>query len=772
MDTTEPGAAPETGPQVETPAAESKTPSPSRKRPRDFAADLKGLTPSGDEGDGGHIDSSPRTKKQRVGQGDSDDEAQSVDDGEVSESNDDDDGEISESDDDDDGASSRHSEASRSSRPRKMSPRNAEKPSGTPAPVTTNGYNPGISLGVRTSFAGRTAANTAPAKSTPLFASARSRSASPEASEQSEEGEAEEGEEADDGDQEGPSAGASEGTISTPASNQAKSPAGAASAAAPATFKSGAITWTVPATAPFSIPKNSALRKPAGWRSVLDIWITAFLKENMEYAEGVNKQVLVLGLNSYINTNVGKQKGAKNSVTKARSAVTKMWAGIDQKALDKLVAECKQDAQRELDEEGSSSSESGGDSDNEADQEDGEVFDLDTDEELTQQQLYYPGAADPSQYCLSCSGIGHKAKECPQRSCRFCSSFKHTSYGCPTKRRCSRCYALGHSSKSCTEKLALTAEERDPCAFCGAPHLEAECSEIWRSYNPGAVTRRTVKTIPTFCFTCGRQGHYGPECGLPGRGPKIAGPTTWSQANRDLYIDPASDAVAIGWANVDSASASAVPSAFHIRGHAGPRRTHTHFVSSDDSDDGFIQEPIRNTNNARSQQRTQGRSGAGSIRISSNIASGGPPRNAAQSQRRRDEREFSPPPPLPPGGGGGGGGFSALSSRNGGNNRAAGADAGAGAGAGGNNGGNWQPPLPSGPPPPMPSGYASLPPRPNARSSHRGGGNGGGGGGGSRAHGGGAPPSRPRGGGGQRSQNRGRGGGGGGGGGRGRGGRR
>ncbi|KAJ1326738.1 protein AIR1/2 [Microdochium nivale] len=736
MEAAEPGAAPSTGETLQKgdPDVASTMPSPvpSHKRPRDLVADLRGLTPSRDEDDSGDEGASPRAKKQRLREATSDAETQSVDDGEVSESDDDD--------------LSDHPDASRSSRSPQSSPRSAGVAQTSAATARATGYNPGINLGVRTSFAARAAAKAAAAKSTPLFGTAASRSPSPDISVHSKE-EAAEGEDVDEH-QEDYSKEASEATHSTPASTQGKPSAPSATA----TFNSGGITWTVPTTVPFSVPKNSALRKPAGWRSVLDLWITAFLKENMEHAADADKKVLVTSLDSYINTNISKQKGGKNPVIKARSAVTKMWLGIDEKALGKLVAAALQDAERELEEEASVSSESeGGGVDNDPDQEDGEASELDKDEELRQQHRYYPGAADPSQCCLYCSAVGHKAKECPQRSCRFCSSFKHTSYGCPTKRRCSRCYQLGHGSKSCTEKLALTVEERDPCAFCGAPHLEVECSEIWRSYNPSTVLRKTVSSIPTFCHTCGREGHYGPECGLPGRGPKVAGPTTWSQANRDLYIDPTSDAVAIGWANVGSSSATAVQPTFHIRGHATARRTHTHFVSSDDSDDGFIHEPVRNNSNNNSKQRHSARGGgvsgggAGSIRISSNIA----PRN---------ERDFSPPPPAP-------GGFSALSSRNHG-----------GGGGGGRQNNNWQPPLPPGPPPPQSSsGYANLPPRPNQNHGHRQGGSGGGGGGNGGDRSNGPPPSRPRGGGGgggPRSQNRGRGGGGGGGGrGGGRGGR-
>ncbi|KAI2624912.1 hypothetical protein GGR54DRAFT_594154 [Hypoxylon sp. NC1633] len=350
-------------------------------------------------------------------------------------------------------------------------------------------------------------------------------------------------------------------------------------------------------------------------------------------------------------------------------------------------------------------------------------------DELAQQRKYFPGAEDPSQYCLSCSGVGHRAPECPHLRCQSCGSQKHSLFGCPTKQRCSKCGQLGHGSMDCEEKLALASEERGGCAFCSGEHDEFECTEIWRSFKLTAEVHKKVKDIPAFCYTCGAEGHYGPECGLSGRHKKVTGFTTWSQENRLRYIDPNSEDIAIAWVGVNPIPPESEN--FHIRGRAS-KRVHTHFVSSDESEEDLVHAPID-----KSQAR-------GDIRISSNIGSVSQSHNTRyslrsnyQSQGRqngRDERELAPSPPpfTPP--------FTSLPPHT--RTRTKGK--------------SWQPPLPPGPPPPPPplvGGFqgslppappGSLPPRPQTfghehnrdgqgnrggrggRGSYRGGGRGGG----------------------------------------------
>lgn len=310
-------------------------------------------------------------------------------------------------------------------------------------------------------------------------------------------------------------------------------------------------------------------------------------------------------------------------------------------------------------------------------------------EELEQRALYYPGTEEYSTFCTHCTSIRHQSADCPQLTCQFCSSRDHSSWGCPSKQRCSKCRQVGHTVDTCQEKLALAKEEMVPCAFCQCAHTEDECTEIWRSFNPSEVEIRKVKDIPSFCYICGAEGHYGPECGLARKGKQaLSVPHIWSQASRSLYIDPASPNIAIAWAGT-GLNQNRSQSDFHIRGHAR-KQTHIHYVSSDDSEDEFLHAPIQrqtprggiriNTTTSRTPQRQQG--GFSKLR-------------RPESQRRQSEREFSPPPPPPP----------EYQHRN---------------------NGSWQPPLPAGPPPVFPpnirQGFSApltqaapgtLPPRPS-----------------------------------------------------------
>ncbi|ETS81847.1 hypothetical protein PFICI_06849 [Pestalotiopsis fici W106-1] len=316
-----------------------------------------------------------------------------------------------------------------------------------------------------------------------------------------------------------------------------------------------------------------------------------------------------------------------------------------------------------------------------------------TADELEHRKLYFPGSENNPLFCTHCVSTKHASDSCPQLLCQFCGSAEHTRYGCPTKQRCTKCHQIGHANTTCHEKIALAREEREPCAICGSPHTEDQCVEIWKSFNHTEVEIKKVKTIPCFCYTCGNEGHYGPECGLATKGSDLAiDLRIWSSAIRDLYVDPASPNSAIAWIGSDPSQIKPGQN-FNIRGQA-TKKTHIYYVSSDDSDDGFIHEPVQKSGSR------------GNIQINTNLSRPGPPKRGGfsslrrqDSQRRQGQREFSPPPPPPP----------AYYQAN----------------------GSWNPPLPSGPPPPMPEAYTfqgntaslphpppgTLPPRPSNQGS-------------------------------------------------------
>ena len=569
-----------------------------QKRLRDYGEELKGLTSDED----GEVSSPPAAKKAKMHRDGGDSPAESIDDGEIVES-----------------SPSRpvSQDASDMSQAKLAGP-----PSSGPTLKLAVGYNRGLSLGVRTSF-GKGAATPFPAaqpasSSVPVDTISIS-SSSPTLSHDEQAG--------------NPSAANEPPTTENPN-------------IAPLTFMVGKHTWQIPRSKALDVPQTPDAETPAFWhRKILPFIVTLFRTNADRKWKSLDTKALRVGLDKYVSKDGGFLEGANKHARGVRKALQQATA--DRTALDSMIKKALQEAEAGPQ-----------DQPQPPDPEMLRQNAVSGDEERWQQERYFPNAEDPSQLCISCSGMGHRAKECPQLACRFCKSVSHTSFGCPTTQRCIKCRQLGHDVEACAEKLALAADEQDPCAFCAGSHLEDECSEIWRSYDRDSATIKKVKAIPAFCYTCGGDGHYGPECALPDRGGQVTGRTSWSRGNRDFYVDPKSDAVAIAWVGVEEPSPE-----FHIRGRA-TRSTHTHFVSDDDSDDGFIHEPVK-----RSQGRTQ-------IRIATNIGTG--PRGPQSGPRTlydQGEPEYEPPPAtfqgvvgLPPYNGGGA---------------------------------QWQPPLPAGPPPPL-----------------------------------------------------------------------
>ncbi|KAK5987233.1 Protein AIR2-like protein [Cladobotryum mycophilum] len=120
------------------------------------------------------------------------------------------------------------------------------------------------------------------------------------------------------------------------------------------------------------------------------------------------------------------------------------------------------------------------------------------DDALAQQRRYFPSASDPTNMCLLCSREGHIATGCTRSLCSFCGKDDHWSFACSTiPTRCGKCKQLGHASKGCVEKLALTKDEGLSCLYCKArDHLENQCTQAWRSFQPEAGLIKTVVSLP------------------------------------------------------------------------------------------------------------------------------------------------------------------------------------------------------------------------------------------------------------------------------------
>ncbi|KAI1250867.1 hypothetical protein MGN70_007927 [Eutypa lata] len=616
-----------------------------QKRPRDLGEELKGLT-SDEEGE---VSISPRLpKKKKTHHSNSDDSAsESLDDGEIVEP-----------------SSSRPGSGhdaetlSRHSSPQIQSadsfPTKTDGPAGS-AQQSVVGFNRGISLGMRTSFGKGAAAPFSTTRSTSISASS------------TREEETKQGQQTVDE--------ASRPDVPAQAEAQQQEVT-AEPDSSPLSFSCGKTTWQIPRLETLGIPETPEAQTEAFWRQRLFFFIVTLFQANEDPWERLEVKPLRTALDKYVSKDGGFLSGSNKHAKAVRKTLQQVTA--DKQALASMIQRA-----REMARAGRSQPVPQPVSQPvkpvevaEGESEQGSVL---TDEERQEQHKYFPNAVGSPQHCISCSGTGHKAGNCPKLACRFCESVNHHSLSCPTKQRCTKCHQVGHSIETCTEKLALTADEQDPCTLCGGDHLENDCSEVWRSYDPLGTTIKKVKAIPAFCYTCGNEGHYGPECALPGRRSEVAGRTSWSQVNRDLYVDPQSDLVAIAWVGIPTEVSN-----FQIRGRA-TRNTHTHFISDDDSDDDFIREPVR-----KPQPR-------GQMRIATNIANGPPngtrPRRERnnQSRKRQQEPEFEPPPPPPQ---------DALNAprynpRN----------------------SSWQPPLPPGPPPPsrtngLPGSAVSLPPRP------------------------------------------------------------
>lgn len=644
-------------------AASNDPVSPSgQKRTRDYADELKGLTPERDSDQ--DVATSASRKKQRTGT--------------QAESGHSDDAEEGETAELDVAPQTSEAEAVRVPEDAPQTPASEKLLSEDPAPAEPAGWNRGVTLGVRTSFGkaskarpssatparqGPSNEGSTPASSTPLPEKPKKQSSGDELSE----GEVTEEDisDDDDGDEDQPTPPGASGTASEP-QGAALVPAGKPGDVL--NFRAAKRAWTLPLDRIVKLRWDDEMASSSFWNAwldrELDYIIAVMIDANPGQSDRITRSALTTMMGKYLHPKFkiasdmacsGKKK--KTAKTEAVKALT----ALSQSTLDHALARAKLRVQNQDftmhggeswvagDAETSRSrapvvpgrastslANDDGDGDGSNPLSRGQPTvpapgadapERADDEETRHLELYFPRSADAPVTCSHCASIKHRTKQCPMLTCPACGSPGHSLYGCPTKQRCLKCYQIGHTRENCQEKLTLARNERPGCAYCSAAHGEDECTDIWRSFASTAEDRKKVQAIPYHCFMCGAAGHYGTECGLPGAPqPGTLGWTTWSKANHDLYVDANSKHVAIA-----QAAADANPSSdFHIKGRA-TKTTHIHFVSSDDSDEEFLHPPV-----SRGQPR-------GDIRIATNIAT------PSQPRRGRGGQSFQPPlPPGPP----------------------------------------------------------------------------------------------------------------------------
>ncbi|PSR97001.1 hypothetical protein BD289DRAFT_480344 [Coniella lustricola] len=274
--------------------------------------------------------------------------------------------------------------------------------------------------------------------------------------------------------------------------------------------------------------------------------------------------------------------------------------------------------------------------------------------ELDQRHLYYPGLPDDAIFCLACAQTGHSTTSCPETSCKFCKDV-HFKYECPTRQRCTNCKQSGHTKASCTEKLAVApGEVATECAFCeGCDHTEYNCSSLWQIYRPTPGQVKKVKSLPTFCYCCGYDGHYGGDCTMVSK--RVPPTKTWTLSAAAIYVDAASSEIALAYRNpLPPPSVVTKPV---IPGRSIKPQSHVFYEESDDENqaDGFV----------RSATSGSGSKPIGKISIASNINFGGASamggealqKNGQQQQQnnhnnnrypQRNRNPWPEPPQRPP----------------------------------------------------------------------------------------------------------------------------
>jgi len=183
-------------------------------------------------------------------------------------------------------------------------------------------------------------------------------------------------------------------------------------------------------------------------------------------------------------------------------------------------------------------------------------------------QKYFPPAPTnyPRQRCFTCASTRHITKHCPELTCGSCGvRGVHVTSACPETIRCLKCFVTGHKTKECPEKLRAVQTEVRACDICkSTAHTETKCHHIWRTHIRDETKK--VRNIRVDCYSCGAEGHYGPECGLH-QGKLLSGGLTWSRSNLHLYLDSSSQDRAIS-AGIDYSIPNRAPKGFSIKGKA------------------------------------------------------------------------------------------------------------------------------------------------------------------------------------------------------------
>ncbi|EFX03670.1 arginine methyltransferase-interacting ring finger protein [Grosmannia clavigera kw1407] len=174
--------------------------------------------------------------------------------------------------------------------------------------------------------------------------------------------------------------------------------------------------------------------------------------------------------------------------------------------------------------------------------------------EVDELRMYFPGVPEDATFCISCSSYGHRAKQCPAKTCKFCGdkSENHLTLGCPKYRICQQHQqpgndtAVGVDRVPADGKSATEPEPKISCAMCGSwGHSMDKCSQIWCTYLPCPNKARKVRELPVFCYYCGEAAHFGADCVL-NYGEHLSGrqyslqDDMWSSKYSALFIDETS----------------------------------------------------------------------------------------------------------------------------------------------------------------------------------------------------------------------------------------